>query len=125
VPLVSNLNIFENIAIVMQANLNTSSSKVESYVFSLLDKFDLKHLSLAYKDELSDGERFIIKIIRASVYSDLPIVIIDPFEMISHKYSVEWFCEIFDTLDIDKNIVIIDVLHNKKLYEGLECKIKE
>ena len=124
-PLVSNLNIFENIAIVMQANLNTSSSKVESYVFSLLDKFDLKHLSLAYKDELSDGERFIIKIIRASVYSDLPIVIIDPFEMISHKYSVEWFCEIFDTLDIDKNIVIIDVLHNKKLYEGLECKIKE
>ena len=109
----------------MQANLNTSSSKVESYVFSLLDKFDLKHLSLAYKDELSDGERFIIKIIRASVYSDLPIVIIDPFEMISHKYSVEWFCEIFDTLDIDKNIIIVDVLHNKKLYEGLECKIKE
>jgi ABC-type lipoprotein export system ATPase subunit len=125
VPLVSNLNIFENIAIVMQANLNTSSSKVESYVFSLLDKFDLRHLSLSYKDELSSGERFIIKIIRASVYSDLPIVIIDPFEMISHKYSVEWFCEIFDTLDIDKNIVIIDVLHNKKLYEGLECKIKE
>lgn len=82
VPLISNLNVLLNIALIKQYHLNMPRKKAEEHALRYLQKCGLEKIAHSRNPALNERERFCAMLLRASMVPDALIVIDRPFRMI-------------------------------------------
>jgi ABC-type lipoprotein export system ATPase subunit len=81
VPLISNLNVWVNIALIKQYHQNLSEKKAEQLVLQYLQKCNLQHVVKKRSSALTNKERFLVMLLRAAMVRESIIVIDKPFEI--------------------------------------------
>jgi ABC-type lipoprotein export system ATPase subunit len=82
VPLISNLNVWVNIALIKQYHQNLSEEKAKLLVFQYLQKCGMEHSESKRTSALTNKERFLVMLLRAAMVRDAIIVIDRPFVII-------------------------------------------
>lgn len=86
VPLISNLNVWENIALIKQYRGRYSKHDAKNLVLSLLDTLTLEHIAEKRTPDLSEEERFSVMVLRAAMFDNAVLLFSKPFELLSaHK----------------------------------------
>jgi len=108
-PLISNLDVLGNIALIREYHGNLPREAVEDQIRDLLRRFDLSAIAHRRSAVLSEKDRFVVMLLRAAMVMEAMILIDRPFRMLhdprdygfiltSLKKIDEWYkeCHIFD-----------------------------
>ena len=99
IPLISNQNVWMNIALIKQYHESMHIAQVEHIVFSALRRLDLEHIAYKRNPDLTNEERFYVMLLRAAMVQDALVIIDRPFKIIPHLKNIEDFylsCHIYD-----------------------------
>lgn len=88
VPLLSNLSVFQNIALIRQYHERLTAEDSYRDTNALLERFELCHLAGKRSFELSDRDLFFVKLLRASQRKEAAIVIDRPFAQIENMHTL-------------------------------------
>jgi ABC-type lipoprotein export system ATPase subunit len=124
-PLLSNLNIIENIALIEEVHQNFERKKSHANALKKLKKLNLQHLETKRSSECSDLEIFSLSLIRASMMKDVIIVVITPLVQYQAEDSLEHLYKVLDTLEIKERTIILDLSLYENDYrdKGIICNI--
>jgi ABC-type lipoprotein export system ATPase subunit len=81
IPLISNLDIWGNIALIRQYHNNLQEDEARRMVLQYLHRFDLDHIIGMRNSSLTHEDRFCVMLLRAVMVADAVIVIDRPFQM--------------------------------------------
>jgi len=95
VPLLSNQDVWMNIALIKQYHENMPQSQAENIVLNALQRLDLTHIANKRNPSLTNEERFCVLLLRACMVRDALIMIDRPFKIIPHLQDINF---IFQTL---------------------------
>jgi ABC-type nitrate/sulfonate/bicarbonate transport system ATPase subunit len=118
VPLISNLDVWKNIALIyMHHHPHVSQKNAQALVMQCLKRYGLEHIAPARNAMLSEEERFCVKVLRAAMVVDAVIVIDRPFTMLPYLKDTNF---IFETLgkidDLFTRCDILDYVQEQKRY---------
>jgi len=82
IPLISNLNVWHNIALIRFYHLSESRLRAKKRVFGLLSRFQKMEIADLRIAALDHRERFLVKLLRAAMVQDAFIVIDRPFRLV-------------------------------------------
>ena len=116
--LVSNLTIFENVAVAGYLNKTVSAKQTDERVSDLLEKMNISHIKSHLPSQVSGGEQQRCAIARAVVNKPKLIFADEPTGALDTKTSAE-IMELFKTLHEQGRTVVI-VTHDPKVAE--QCK---
>ncbi|WP_345993199.1 hypothetical protein [Sulfurimonas sp. HSL-1716] len=125
IPLISNLNIVENIAIIQEVHAYKQVIKAEAEALELLRIIALEEIAQKRASQCSEFEIFCAMLLRALMNDNERIVIVTPFSFITSLTSIKEIAEVIYKLDIKKDIIIADMKNNQTNYEGDLCHIAE
>ena len=89
IPLISNQNVWMNIALIKQYHENMPIAQVEHIVFSALRRLDLEHIAYKRNPDLTNEERFYVMLLRAAMVRDALVIIDRPFKIIPHLNNID------------------------------------
>jgi ABC-type lipopolysaccharide export system ATPase subunit len=95
VPLLSNQDVWMNIALIKQYHENMPRSQAENIVLNALQRLNLAHIAHKRNPSLTNEERFCVLLLRACMVQDAIIMIDRPFKIIPHLQDISF---IFQTL---------------------------
>ena len=95
VPLISNQEVWVNIALIKQYHENMPRVQAESMVLNALQRLDLMEIAYKRNPSLTNEERFCVFLLRACMVKDAIIMIDRPFKIIPHLQDIDF---IFQTL---------------------------
>ena len=127
VPLLSNLNVIENIALIQEVHQGLVREVAHT---NALEKLSLLKLTSVAKSRIatcSQFERFCISMIRASMMLDAKIYIISPLQQFHTNSSIEDMMHSIFDINIQEEVTILDLFSNIEEYklEGVTCHIIE
>ena len=109
--LISNLTIFDNIALPLRYHYNLPENEINKQVNSILDEFGLSHLKNYLPAQLSMGQRKLISFVRAIIMKPKLLFLDEPvtgIDAIARQKMTEMILPLRD----DPNITVIMVSHN-------------
>ncbi len=126
-PLLSNLNSIENISLIKEVHEHLSTPQAQQLATDALAKAGYGHLALLRNAQCSMVERFVVKLIRATMLQYDKIVISMPFNLIEDSKNIDFFLDLFRLLDITDKVMILDITTNRKNYTEVpeQCHITE
>ena len=95
VPLISNQDVWMNIALIPQYHENMPRQQAENIVLKALQRLDLAHIANKRNPSLTDEERFCVFLLRACMVKDAFVMIDRPFKIIPHLKDSDY---VFQTL---------------------------
>jgi len=95
VPLISNQEVWMNIALIKQYHENMPPLQAENMVLNALQRLDLVHIAYKRNPSLTNEERFCVFLLRACMVRDAIVMIDRPFKIIPHLQDIDF---IFQTL---------------------------
>jgi ABC-type lipopolysaccharide export system ATPase subunit len=95
VPLLSNQDVWMNIALIKQYHENMPRSQAENIVLNVLQRLDLTHIANKRNLSLTNEERFVVFLLRACMVRDALVMIDRPFKIIPHLQDINF---VFQTL---------------------------
>jgi len=95
IPLISNQDVWMNIALIKQYHENMPRSQAENLVLNALQRLDLANIARKRNPSLTNEERFCVFLLRACMVQDALIIIDRPFKIIPHLKNSDF---IFQTL---------------------------
>lgn len=101
-PLISNLNVWFNIALIRQYHFNEPQRKARKQVLELLNRFRKMEIADLRIGALDHRERFLVKLLRAAMVENAHIVIDRPFGLVP---------DLPDAGMIEESLVRIDELY--------------
>lgn len=123
-PLISNLNIYENISLIKEVHELLSIQEAQKIADEYLSLIDLSSIGLKRKSQCSSVEIFYTMVIRALMSSEKTIIIRSPLSLIK---NIREFAIILKNIDLlnsaDKDIIILDTIVNETHYKGDLCLI--
>ncbi|OPY89995.1 MAG: hypothetical protein A4E72_00884 [Syntrophus sp. PtaU1.Bin208] len=109
IPLISNLNVWQNIALIRFYHFNERRLPVRKRVLGLLNRFQKMEIADLRIAALDHRERFLVKLLRASMVQDALLLIDRPFRLVPDLPDAEMIedslaqieelytsCQIFD-----------------------------
>lgn len=116
-PLISNLDVWINIALIKQYHQNLSGEAAQEEVMGCLRRFQLEKMATKRNPALTDEQRFHVMLLRAVMVADAVVVIDRPFRLLPALQDSRF---IYDSLRIiadlyDKSCVF-DYLWFKERY---------
>jgi len=124
-PLIYNLNIVENIAIIKEVHEDMKALKAESLAMDALSLLSLEYIGLKRLNECTIMDIFYVMVIRASMSDDEKIFIKMPSSLLGNLKKIHLALEKLSLLQLDKDIYILDTQDNKNFYKGSLCNIIE
>ena len=121
-PLISNLNMLENIALIKEVHQHKSIVSAEKEAKDYLSKINLEKISNNRVIQCSNLEIFYVKLIRALMTDEDNIIIVLPFSITTNLTDVKSFIDNIYMLNY-KKILILELYTNKSKYEGSLCNI--
>ena len=97
VPLISNLDVWINIALIRQYHRNLSRKAAEKEVRGYLRRFHLEKIAHKRSPALTNQERFRVMLLRAAMVDDAKIVIDRPFKIMPELQDSRF---IFDSIGV-------------------------
>ncbi|QSZ41516.1 hypothetical protein GJV85_05150 [Sulfurimonas aquatica] len=88
-----------------------------------LDKIGISHISLYRAPSCSSLEIFYTMFIRAIMTKEKKILIERPHKMIDNLQEINTILKMLESINDDKEIVILDTYDNEFYYEGCICNI--
>lgn len=122
-PLISNLNMLENIALIKEVHELLSIEKAENTANEYLAKIGLSQIGLKRLNQCTSVEIFYVMFIRALMSKEMNVIIATPFYLISNLRDIQPILDNIEILNENKNIFIFDNITNKSHYEGSSCPI--
>lgn len=127
IPLLSNLNMVENIALINQYHQNQSIRKSETAARQVLSNLGYEACAEKRMLQSSDIETFMVKLTRAYLAPLNEVIIVQPAMLINEFSAIEMnkIINAVNHLSLDKKIEIFDLEFNQANYEGMACHIKK
>ncbi len=119
-PLLSNLSVVQNIALIRQYHDRLSTEDSKNKALTLLDVLGLCAIAGKRNPDLSDRERFIAKLLRASQRHEAVVVIDRPFTQLPGARSIDEVIEVLRRLDNEiAGCIILDYDWHRERYGAL------
>ena len=99
VPLISNLPVWSNIALIRQYHENMPWEEAKTLVLDLLQRFGMAATAEKRNSSLTSEERFCIMLIRAAMVRDAVIVLDRPFRIIPDLPDGRFFTDALRKVD--------------------------
>jgi len=93
VPLISNLDVWRNIALVPQYHGGLSEKKARELVQTLLSRFNIERIAALRNPSLTEEERFLVMLLRATMVRDAIVVIDRPFKLVPYLKDLSFVYE--------------------------------
>jgi ABC-type lipopolysaccharide export system ATPase subunit len=94
-PLISNQEVWMNIALIKQYHENMPRQQAESLALNALQRLNLTHIAYKRNPSLTNEERFCVFLLRACMVRKAIIMIDRPLKIIPHLQDIDF---IFQTL---------------------------
>jgi ABC-type lipoprotein export system ATPase subunit len=121
VPLLSNLDVSVNIALIKQYHENLSSKKAQELVLSYLARYSLEDISNKRNHALTNRERFCAMLLRAAMVRDSIVVIDRPFTIMPDIQDDRFIYDTLKTIDDSyRECRIFDYLWSKDRYRMID-----
>lgn len=98
-PLISNLNVWSNIALISQYHKNMSEQTAKKFVLKCLQRFRLEGIAHKKNQVLTEEERFYVMLLRAAMVPEAVIVMDRPLNMIPYLQSTSFIYEALEKID--------------------------
>jgi len=121
-PLISNLNIIENISLIKEVHEFMPTKKANKITQEYLQKLNLPNISLYRPIQCSNLETLQVMLIRASMCKNKNIVIINPHHLINNLKDIKVIIDNMKAIK-DKDLLILDTISNEMYYKGCSCRI--
>ncbi len=118
-PLLANLNMIENIALIPEVHKHISVKKAQELAQACLAKIDKEDIALKRMHQVNEVEMFYVLIARALMDSRETIVIINPLSILKHVEFLAIAMKNLAILNKEKNIIILENDINRFHYEGM------
>jgi ABC-type lipoprotein export system ATPase subunit len=122
VPLISNLDVWINIALIRQYHQNLPPEEAEKEVVRYLQRYHLEKIAHRRSSALTDEERFCVMLLRAAMVADAIIVIDRPFKILPELQNSQF---IFDSIrvidDLYRESRIFDYIWFKDRYRIIDA----
>ena len=116
-PLLSNLDVWINIALIKQYHENLSAEKARALVLSYLRKYGMEHIAEKRNPALTSKERFCAMLIRAAMVRDAVIVIDRPFTVLTDVKNDRFICDALKVVENSfRECHIFDYMWHKERY---------
>jgi ABC-type nitrate/sulfonate/bicarbonate transport system ATPase subunit len=99
VPLLSNQDVWMNIALIKQYHENMPRSQAENMALNALQLLDLAHIANKRNPSLTNEERFGVLLLRACMVRDALILIDRPFKIIPHLPDINFIFQALKKID--------------------------
>ena len=117
VPLISNLDVWRNIALIYQYHQEASQKNAQAFVMQCLRRYDLEKIAYKRNPMLSEEERFCVKVLRAAMVARAIIVIDRPYTMLPYLKDTTFIYEILGKIeDLFTRCDILDYAQEKTRY---------
>lgn len=117
IPLISNLNIFENVALIKQYHQKASRKETQNIVLQYLKKLNLEHIAYVRNPNLSEEERFCGMLLRAAMVQSGIVLIYRPFMLLPANKNAAFIYNLLKNIDdLYTQCFIFDFLWNKYRY---------
>jgi ABC-type nitrate/sulfonate/bicarbonate transport system ATPase subunit len=117
VPLISNLDVWINIALIKQYHQNLPKDEAKREIFGYLKRFDLEGIATKRNPALSDEERFRVMLLRAAMVDDAVLVIDRPFKLLPERRDSRFIYESIAVIeDLFKECHMFDYVWFKDRY---------
>lgn len=118
-PLIANLNMVENIALIHEVHNHTPTKKAQEEANSFLNKINKLDISSKRTHQCNEVEVFYIMIIRAMMMKEENIVIRHPLAILKNIEFLAIAMKNLALLNEEKNIIILENDINRFHYEGM------
>jgi len=118
-PLISNLNMIENIALIHEVHNHTPTNIAQEEAKEYLNKIKKLDIGLKRTHQCNEVEIFYIMIIRALMTSEKTIVILHPLAILQNIEFLAISMKNLSILNDNKNIIILENDINRFHYEGM------
>ncbi len=117
VPLISNLDVCGNIALIYQYHQVASQKNAQAFVMQCLQRYNLERIAYKRNPMLSEEERFCVKVLRAAMVPNAVIVIDRPFKMLHYLKDTTFIYETLGKIeDLFTRCDIFDYAQEKNRY---------
>jgi ABC-type nitrate/sulfonate/bicarbonate transport system ATPase subunit len=99
VPLISNLSIWSNIALIPQYHQNVPWREAKAQTLELLNRFDLTGIAEKRNPSLTTDERFYAMLLRAATVRDAVLVLDRPFRILMGQRDGRFVSEALRKID--------------------------
>jgi len=99
VPLISNLPVWSNIALIRQYHENMPWEEARALVAGLLKRFDMTGIAEKRNSSLKMEELFCVMLIRAAMVRDAVVVLDRPFRILPDLREGRFFTDAFRKVD--------------------------
>ncbi len=125
-PLISNLNMVENISLIEEVRYKEDPQKAQERALEILKFLELDQIAFKRPAFCSSYEVFSVQFVRASMVKEGKIAIITPSEFLLEVSAIDLIKYLQDRLKVKHKIIIFDLVNYKFKYEnrGLKCHIK-
>jgi len=117
VPLISNLNVWINIALIKQYHQNLPRKEAQHLILGYLQRFGLKEIAYKRNPALTFEEQFYAMLLRAAMVKDASIVIDRPFKIMPDLKDTICIYSALKTIDdLFTRCHIFDYIWNRDRY---------
>lgn len=120
-PLISNLSIWSNIALIRQYHWDMPGEEAKAMSLRLLDRLGMTTIAELRSSALSSEQRFGAMLLRAAMVKDAIVVLDRPFGILTHSRDGRFILETLRKLDdLIVETHIFDYHWQKERYGGLD-----
>lgn len=117
VPLISNLDVWYNIALICQQCQHMSEKEAKSFVLTCLQRYDLEGITEKRNPSLSEEERFLVMLLRAAMVPHAIILIDRPFRIIHYLKDISFIYKALEKIDdMFTKCYILEYSHDNNRY---------
>jgi ABC-type transporter Mla maintaining outer membrane lipid asymmetry ATPase subunit MlaF len=117
-PLISNLAVWMNIALIPQYHQNMPEREAKAMTLNLLQRLDVPAIAEKRNPTLTTAERFCAMLLRAAVVKDAIVVLDKPFRILTDLPDSGFIMETLGKIDdLIAEIYIFDYSWEKDRYE--------
>lgn len=118
-PLISNLSVLSNIALIKQYHGGLSVRAAEDIVKTRLKKLHLEDIATKRNPTLLEIQRFCVMVLRAVMVEDAIVVIDRPFKIMPDLDDTSFIRDVLTSVDdLFQECHIFDYLWNEERYTG-------
>jgi len=118
-PLISNLSVLSNIALIKQYHGRLSVREAEDIARMHLEKLHLDNIAAKRNPVLLEMQRFSVMVLRAVMVEDAMVVIDRPFKIMPDLDDTRFIHDVLTSVDdLFQECHVFDYLWNEKRYTG-------
>jgi ABC-type lipopolysaccharide export system ATPase subunit len=99
VPLISNQDVWMNIALIKQYHENLPRHNAEQLAFNALQRLGLAHIAYKRNPSLTHEERFCVMLLRAVMVRDAAVLIDRPYKIIPNLKDIDYVYQTLKKID--------------------------